>query len=153
MSFVQLSVVLGNLGEFIGSIAVLATLIYLAVEVRHSRELLEENRKMALSQVAQMRANSGREMFLLLGDSDYLAPLYAKRQGIDEDTVRLRAMSQVAIIHAGSMLTQYRLGLLDDEAVAGFTESIIRSWQDWEQSGVYVPPSVRKWYEEHRARE
>ena len=41
MSFLELSAVLGNVGEFLGSIAVLVTLIYLAVQVRHSRELLE----------------------------------------------------------------------------------------------------------------
>ena len=53
MSFVELSAVLGNVGKFLGSIAVLVTLIYLAVQVRHSRDLLEENRKIALSQVFQ----------------------------------------------------------------------------------------------------
>ena len=45
MDFVELSTVLGNLGEFIGSVAVLATLIYLAVQVRQSKELLERNEK------------------------------------------------------------------------------------------------------------
>ena len=51
MEFVELTEVLGNVGEFLGSIAVLVTLVYLAVQVRHSRTLLEENRKVALSQV------------------------------------------------------------------------------------------------------
>lgn len=35
---------LGALGEFLGAIAVVLTLIYLSVQVRHSRELLEANR-------------------------------------------------------------------------------------------------------------
>ena len=43
--------VLGNIGEFIGSIAVFVTLVYLATQVRQSRQLLEENRKIALSDV------------------------------------------------------------------------------------------------------
>ncbi len=34
MSFVELSSVLGNVGEFVASIAVLVTLIYLAVQTR-----------------------------------------------------------------------------------------------------------------------
>ena len=34
---------LGNLGEFIGAIAVVATLVYLSIQVRHSRALLEAN--------------------------------------------------------------------------------------------------------------
>lgn len=41
MSFIELSAVLGNLGEFIGSIAVLGTLVYVSVQVNHSKELLE----------------------------------------------------------------------------------------------------------------
>ena len=51
MGFFELAEVLGNVGEFLGSVAVLVTLVYLAVQVRHSRTLLEENRKIALSQV------------------------------------------------------------------------------------------------------
>ena len=35
--------VLGNLGEFVGAIGVLITLIYLAIQVRHSRVLMEAN--------------------------------------------------------------------------------------------------------------
>ncbi len=37
MSFIEFTAVLGNLGEFVGSIAVFATLIYLAVQVRVTR--------------------------------------------------------------------------------------------------------------------
>lgn len=35
---------LGALGELLGAIAVVLTLIYLSIQVRHSRELLESNR-------------------------------------------------------------------------------------------------------------
>jgi len=46
MSFIELSAVLGNLGEFMGSIAVLATLVYVSVQVNHSKELLERQSQM-----------------------------------------------------------------------------------------------------------
>ena len=36
MTFIELSEVLGNLGEFVGAIAVVATLAYLALQVRHN---------------------------------------------------------------------------------------------------------------------
>ncbi len=36
---------LGNLGEFVGAIAVVATLVYLAIQVRHSKEAMEANTK------------------------------------------------------------------------------------------------------------
>jgi hypothetical protein len=34
---------LGNLGEFVGAIAIVVTLIYLSIQVRHSRSLIEAN--------------------------------------------------------------------------------------------------------------
>ena len=42
MSFVELSAVLGNIGEFIGAIAVLVTLIYLAVQIRQNTVALRD---------------------------------------------------------------------------------------------------------------
>ncbi len=36
---------LGSLGEFVGAIAVVATLVYLAIQVRHSKEAMEANTK------------------------------------------------------------------------------------------------------------
>jgi len=37
----ELTQLLGNIGEFVGAFAVVATLIYLSVQVRHSRTLLQ----------------------------------------------------------------------------------------------------------------
>ena len=47
---------LGALGEFLGAIAVVATLAYLAIQVRQSKELLERNQKLAIGQAYQFRA-------------------------------------------------------------------------------------------------
>ena len=38
---------LGSLGEFVGAFAVVATLIYLTIQVRHSRDAMEENSRLA----------------------------------------------------------------------------------------------------------
>jgi hypothetical protein len=43
MSFVEITAVLGNLGEFIEAIAVVVTLFYLALQVKHSKETTEAN--------------------------------------------------------------------------------------------------------------
>ena len=80
MSLIELSELLGNLGEFAGSIAVLATLIYLAVQVRQSKELLEENRKIALGQMYQQSAGFSLEMQRYMGNPD-LAELRTKGGG------------------------------------------------------------------------
>jgi hypothetical protein len=39
----EITQILGNIGEFVGALGVVATLIYLAVQVRHSAVLLESN--------------------------------------------------------------------------------------------------------------
>ena len=43
MTFIEQTAVLGSLGEFIGSFAVLVTLIYLSVQVRHARRESSSN--------------------------------------------------------------------------------------------------------------
>ena len=60
MSWLELTALLGNLGEFVGAIAVVATLIYLAVQVRSAKAsldantaALEEDRRLALVQTYQ----------------------------------------------------------------------------------------------------
>ena len=42
MPFAELSQILGNFGEFVGAIAMVATLFYLAVQVRHSANVTDE---------------------------------------------------------------------------------------------------------------
>ena len=55
---------LGAIGEFISSLVVLITLGYLAVQVRHGKSLLEENRRLAQSQVFQTRVGFRMENHL-----------------------------------------------------------------------------------------
>ena len=77
MDFMSTTQLLGNLGEFLGAIAVFITLIYLAVQVRHGREAvaantksLEENRRLALAQVYQGRSNQVQHICMLRAESD-----------------------------------------------------------------------------------
>ena len=53
MSLMEVSQLLGNFGEFVGAIAVVVTLIYLAMQVRHSSVLLETNNA-ALKQTTEL---------------------------------------------------------------------------------------------------
>ena len=43
MTLMETAQLLGNFGEFVGSIGVIATLVYLTIQVRHSAVLLESN--------------------------------------------------------------------------------------------------------------
>ena len=69
---------LGSLGEFVGAIAVVATLVYLAIQVRHSKEAMEantrsvdESRNLALAQTYQARAALAEQSIQLLADSTF----------------------------------------------------------------------------------
>ncbi len=76
---------LGSLGEFVGAIAVVATLVYLAIQVRHSREAMEgntsalaENRQLAIAESYQFRTQMLHEFQMRAADSDELAHISTK---------------------------------------------------------------------------
>ena len=78
MSLAELMSILGNAGEFLGSIAVLVTLVYLAVQVKHSRELLERQQRLSRSQVHQTRISDRIEMEMHVAESEELASIILK---------------------------------------------------------------------------
>lgn len=90
MSFVEASEVLGNLGEFIASIVVLGTLVYLLIQIRQAREQIR-----LFGQ--RHRADAARDVLTSISDSPELARIFATLGewsfpdfGLDsdEDTIR-----------------------------------------------------------------
>ena len=73
---------LGALGEFVGAIVVVVTLGYLAVQIRQSTHQMEENRKLALAQTYQMRADALQEMLVRAAESDRIGPIITKLTGL-----------------------------------------------------------------------
>lgn len=125
---------IGAFAEMIGSAAVLATLVYLAVQVRHSRDLLEENRKVALSQVYRDRVNIRIDHEYSSVDQNWLK-IEAKLYGgssynltNDEFLKNFEALAveeRLAVMHFEEAIThsvdnslyQAELGLLDELAI------------------------------------
>ena len=62
---------LGALGEFIGAVAVLVTLIYLAVQLRQNTEAIR-------AQISQARSDQAQEFFLFSADSPHIPEIWAK---------------------------------------------------------------------------
>jgi hypothetical protein len=164
MSLVEWSAVLGNIGEFLGSIAVLATLIYLAVQVRYSRQLLEENRKIALSQVYQGRSVMRIEGARQFADSG-LAHLSVKVFGLandhspeeraanfdqleDVEKVQFRQVWAQFLWAMDNTLYQNSLGLIDDEQLFGMAESIRTNYLLWQHMKVPIPDRIQAYYED-----
>jgi uncharacterized membrane protein len=69
---------LGALGEFIGSIGVIATLIYLAVQIRQNTSSMDASRALAIAQAYQARAQLQNDAFLHMADSDHLGEIFLK---------------------------------------------------------------------------
>jgi hypothetical protein len=80
MSFIEITAVLGNLGEFVGAIGVVVTLFYVGIQVKHSKEAteantrsLDEGRKIALVAAYHARAVEASASFRMQADSPVTA--------------------------------------------------------------------------------
>ena len=119
---------LGALGEFVGAIAVVLTLGYLAVQIRQNTQAMRESRRLALAQTYQMRADALQEMLVRAADSEHVAPIIAKlaESGYPEDVRSIEALTptergrfrlwQIAQqTHWDNLFFQYQQGFLDEE--------------------------------------
>jgi hypothetical protein len=96
MSLMDFAQLLGNFGEFFGSIAVLATLIYLAVQVKHAKQQLT---------MAGLQARSNHAIGVLepIVQRSDLASIFSKLEFIDygdfglskEETVAFGAWAHI----------------------------------------------------------
>lgn len=136
---------LGAIGELIGGAAVVVTLIYLALQVRQNTQAMDENRRLALAQTYQMRADALQEMLVRAADSRHVGPIIIKltQAGYPEDVASLDILTpeergrfrlwQIAQeTHWDNMLYQYQQGFLDPEYYQdSFRERVTRLAPIW----------------------
>ncbi|MGK0224679.1 MAG: hypothetical protein ACI9ON_003936, partial [Limisphaerales bacterium] len=81
-AFAQL---LGNYGEFVGAVAVVATLVYLTAQIRQNTRAMEAAQRMALAENYIVRVNQIERASRELALSQDLGEILAKgrAQGID----------------------------------------------------------------------
>lgn len=119
---------LGALGELLGAVGVMATLIYLAVQIKQNTQAMKENRKLALAQTYQMRADALQSMLVCAATSQTIGPLLVKLTslGYPTDISALERITpeergifkqwQIAQkTHWDNMHFQYQQGFLDPE--------------------------------------
>ena len=161
MTLIETSEVLGNIGEFVGSIAVLVTLIYLAVQVRYSKDLLEENRKIALGQVSQTTTGFRLELQRLReqpnvvelrekveqGEAVY-GELHKKNfdQLSNQEKMLWRSIQAQFAIMIDDGMYQATLGLVDEQDQEILESSARQSMPYWEYFDNYVPSRLKHWY-------
>jgi hypothetical protein len=151
---------LGAIGELVGAIAVVVTLVYLAIQIRQNTHSMEESRRLALAQTYQMRADALQEMLVRAAESQYIGPLITKltQLGYPESVEALAHLSpdergrfrqwQIAQhTHWDNMHFQYQQGFLDEEYyLDSFRERVARLAPTWKALG--IAPGRRSFGEE-----
>ena len=141
---------LGALGEFLGSIVVLFTLVYLTLQVRQGNRSLEESRKLALAQTYQMRSDALQMMLVQASDSDHIGPIITRLTTVgypedikaldhltDEERGRFRQWQIAQQTHWDNMFFQYQQGFIDEEYYRdSFRERVRRLAPTWEALNV-----------------
>ena len=129
MSTLEISQLLGNYGEFVGAIAIVVTLIYLAVQIRQNTSALEQSQKVTLAESYAHRSETRRQMSFELAESEYMAPLNVKMEErgwprnldvIDEldpvERFRFLHLMSASMIRLDNSCYQHHQGLLDEQA-------------------------------------
>lgn len=125
MDLMSAAQLLGNVGEFVGAIAVVVTLGYLAVQVRHGREATEANtRSIAQSERvarAQVRSTITDQIIqissLVLTEPALFDVQQKSIQGLPIDEAeagKLRSLAFLWFKHSENVHYQYREGLYDE---------------------------------------
>ena len=157
---------IGAVGEIVGAVAVFLTLIYLAVQVRQSRDLLEENKKIALSQVYEGRANFRGDLAKVMMNNPEWASIFVKlRDGIhpqspdvmiknfdkltDQEKAIANFQKQAMTQGIDNSLYQIELGLVDAMGAQGTFDFIRAEYPLWVHAGVPIPIRISKWYQEN----
>jgi hypothetical protein len=120
MSFVELSTILGSWGEFIGSIAVVVTLIYLAIQVRQNSQQIRDN-------VSSLQVSAYQDLMSRIADMNKLSienPEWVEivqkasrnpDELTDSELSRYFTYTIMLTRHADMAFMQYERGLLDRE--------------------------------------
>ncbi len=158
---------LGAIGEFLGSIFVLVTLIYLAVQVRHSRDLLEENRKLALSAVYQARTGFRISLAVDSMDDSWVNIQSKLFNGYEFQQVDIQIPNfekltveeklKVVFWHEArthirdNALFQIDLGFADEHLLETTEQGIRLLYPLWIHIGISIPPRIQEWYEQNKS--
>jgi len=135
----------GDLGQVIGALAVVVTLIYLAKQIGQNTHAMDEARKLALAQTYQVRSDALQEMLVHAADSEYIGPIIIKLTELgyptdvsaldkldDVERGRFRLWQIAQLTHWDNMYYQFEQGYLDNEYFEDvFIERVARLAPTW----------------------
>jgi hypothetical protein len=106
---------LGAIGEFVAAIAVLVTLVYLAVQIKQTRLAVSANTHQALNDISI-------HLYTTVASDESLATAFAEANAPEKtltptQVVQFRALGLAMIRNAENMHYQYSIGLLSEERI------------------------------------
>jgi hypothetical protein len=110
MTLMETAQLLGNLGEFVGAIAVVATLAYLTLQVRQNSKIVEATVSNAITRSRNelnvaIATNPDLSETLLAGMQDYKSLSLEQRQRFNAWVTAILNNYEDLYIHAGSFHT------------------------------------------------
>ena len=148
MTLMEMAQLLGNFGEFVGAIAVVLTLGYLAIQVRNSKAAVSENTKSIRSAAAAATQDSLAAINELIASDSSLASLLDRVseqgswEGLSSDErLRVTALNRANAQRFESMYFRYEAGLLQPRVW-----TVRRNWF----SGWIKTPAMAAWWLEER---
>jgi hypothetical protein len=143
---------LGAIGEFVGSIAVVITLIYLAIQVKLNTESIDENKRALVSQTFQARASDLQTILLTSAYSDGLSDVISKvaepgRAMMVSDLDKLSTLTPSELTRytqfvlanrtrIENIFFQYQHGFIDDEQYQMIKQAITMMHPTWKALGL-----------------
>ena len=134
---------IGAIGEIVGAIAVVLTLLFLTMQLRQNTKAVDESRKATVSQLYQFRANMHMDGMLRRAESTGYNELELQHKArtdlasLTEVELEFLRIHQVAnAVRLDNGLFQHRNGFLDDDFVE-YIENVIASlYPVWVELGI-----------------
>ena len=151
---------LGNLGDFLGGIAVIATLIYIAFQVRQNTVQIEQNSDWLRAQTYRADQTAHVMATQLVASDESLATIYRKGSAepdalTDDEWTRLSFYYGLMFGNFQSSLYQVEQGMLDKElwpnqvAIMAMILNSPGGARYWEQAGFTHTAGFRTFVEEN----
>jgi hypothetical protein len=123
---------IGAIGEIVGAVAVVSTLLFLVIQLRQNTSAVEESRKANVSQLYQFRANMHMDGTLRVAESTGYnvieLQLKVKDEGIcaltEAEKHFMRLHQTAAAVRLDNGLFQHHNGFLDDDYLE-YVETVI----------------------------
>ncbi len=145
MTIIEMSEVLGNFGEFFGALLLVASLVYVGIQVR-------QNTVATKAQIQQARANGLQELEIFTAKSEPIVAVIVKMSGDIEDIsgfspselVRCRGILSMWHNRIQNLIIQHREGFIDEDSFREEMHNVLpRLDRLWQKFGLDVSPTVR----------